>query len=152
MIEKDKVVIIEYTVKDLNGVLINATESDEPLAFIFGAGHVIPGLEKCLDGKDSGEEFEVKLEAEEAYGPRNDSLVQEVERAAFQGVDNIEPGMIFTASGPKGEIQVTVVSADDEKVRVDGNHPLAGKGLHFVGKVLEVRDATEEELSHGHVH
>ncbi|MFD2177265.1 FKBP-type peptidyl-prolyl cis-trans isomerase [Veronia pacifica] len=152
MIEKDKVVVIEYTVQDLDGAVINSNESDEPMAFIFGAGQVIPGLETGLAGKAAGDAFDVRLEVEEAYGPRVEELVQEVQRAAFQGVDNIEEGMVFTANGPKGDIQVTVVSVTDDKVVVDGNHPLAGKGLHFVGKVVEVRDATDEELSHGHAH
>ncbi len=152
MIENNKVVSIDYTVKDESDNIIDTSEGKEPLAYLHGAGNIIPGLEKALEGKQAGDEFDVEVAPGDGYGEYNPDMVQEVPLEAFQGVDNVEPGMAFTAQGPQGQVQVVVTKVENDQVTVDANHPLAGKTLTFTGTVREVRDATEEELSHGHSH
>lgn len=152
MIEENKVVKIDYTVKDEDGQLIDTSEGKEPLAYLHGAGNIIPGLEQALTGRAEGEEFSVQIQPDDAYGQRNDALIQKVERGVFQGVEQLEVGMVFNAQGPQGNIQVTIVAIEGDEVTIDGNHPLAGVVLSFEGVVREVRDATEEEVEHGHVH
>ncbi|MDO7673958.1 MAG: peptidylprolyl isomerase, partial [Reinekea forsetii] len=112
----------------------------------------ISGLESALLGKASGDEFDVVIEPLNAYGEHDEALVQVVPKSAFEGVEQIEPGMVFTADTPNGPMQLTVTAMDGDDITIDPNHPLAGKTLHFTGSITEVRDATEEELEHGHVH
>ncbi|SKA67270.1 FKBP-type peptidyl-prolyl cis-trans isomerase [Enterovibrio nigricans] len=152
MIEENKIVKIDYTVKNDAGQIIDTSEGNEPLAYLHGASNIIPGLEKALIGKAEGEEFKAEVHPDDAYGQRNEALIQVVDKEVFQGVDDIEVGMVFNAQGPQGNIQVTIVEIDGEKVTIDGNHPLAGIVLYFEGVIREVRDATEEEIEHGHAH
>ncbi|MCL1036390.1 peptidylprolyl isomerase [Shewanella corallii] len=153
MIENNKVVAIDYSVTDEANQLIDTSEGREPLKYLHGTGNIIPGLEQALNGKQAGDEFEVTVSPAEAYGEHNPDNVQEVPMDAFQGVEKVEVGMSFTAQGANGNFQVTVTNiSDDNIVTVDANHPLAGKTLTFKGVVREVRDATEEEIEHGHVH
>ncbi|AMG31357.1 peptidylprolyl isomerase [Grimontia hollisae] len=152
MIEENKVVKIDYTVKDEDGQLIDTSEGQDPLAYLHGAGNIIPGLEQALAGRAEGEEFSVQIQPDDAYGQRNEALIQKVERGVFQGVEQLEVGMVFNAQGPQGNIQVTIVAIDGDEVTIDGNHPLAGVVLSFEGVIREVRDATAEEIEHGHVH
>lgn len=152
MIEVKKVVTLSYSVKDDEGTVIDSTEGTEPLVYIHGAANIIPGLETALSGKAVGDEFDVTVEPKDAYGEYNESLVQAVPREAFEGVETIEPGMAFTANTPNGPIQLIVTGVEGDQITVDPNHPLAGKVLNFTGKIMEIRDATEEELAHGHVH
>lgn len=152
MIEENKVVKIDYTVKDEDGQLIDTSEGQDPLAYLHGAGNIIPGLEQALAGRAEGEEFFVQIQPDDAYGQRNEALIQKVERGVFQGVEQLEVGMVFNAQGPQGNIQVTIVAIDGDEVTIDGNHPLAGVVLSFEGVIREVRDATAEEVEHGHVH
>ncbi|HEX6929578.1 MAG TPA: peptidylprolyl isomerase [Gammaproteobacteria bacterium] len=151
-ISANKVVSIHYTLKNDKGDVLDTSSGREPLAYLQGAGNIVPGLEKALDGKSAGEKLNVSVTPEEGYGPRHDGLMQDVPRDAFQGVEDIQPGMQFHAQGPQGPLVVTVVEAGDDTVKVDGNHPLAGETLHFDVEVTDVRDATEEEKEHGHVH
>lgn len=151
-ISPNKVVSIHYTLKNDAGDVIDTSSGREPLAYLHGAGNIVPGLEKALEGKSSGEKVNVSVAPEEGYGPRHDGLVQDVPREAFQGVEEINPGMQFHAQGPSGPMVVTVVEAGDASVKVDGNHPLAGETLHFDVEVSDVREATDEEKEHGHVH
>lgn len=151
-VSENKVVSIHYTLKNDAGEVIDSSTGRDPLTYLHGAGNIIPGLEKALAGKDSGEHVDVSIAPEEAYGARNESLIQSVPKAAFEGVDRIEPGMQFQAQTPSGMQVLTVVEVKDDEVVVDGNHPLAGQTLHFSVDIAEVRDATEEELSHGHAH
>ncbi|HHJ38783.1 MAG: peptidylprolyl isomerase [Methylothermaceae bacteria B42] len=151
-VSENKVVSIHYTLKNDAGEVIDSSTGRDPLTYLHGAGNIIPGLEKALAGKDSGEHVDVSIAPEEAYGARNESLIQSVPKAAFEGVDKIEPGMQFQAQTPSGMQVLTVVEVKDDEVVVDGNHPLAGQTLHFSVDIAEVRDATEEELSHGHAH
>ncbi len=152
MIENNKVVTIDYTMTDENGVIIDSSDGKDPISFLHGAGNMVPGLEAELIGKTFDDEFDVTVAPENAYGERMDQLVSEVPAEAFTGVDKVEVGMAFNAETPQGPIPVTVTAISDEKITVDANHPLAGKTLTFRGIVHDVRDATEEELAHGHAH
>ena len=146
------VVYIHYTLTNDGGEVLDSSRGGDPLAFLYGAGNIIRGLEKALDGKTAGETLNVRVEPDEAYGVRDERLVQEVPRSAFQGVDQIQPGMAFHAQSSQGPMRVVVTAVTDDTVTVDGNHPLAGEPLTFDVEITEVRPATEEELTHGHVH
>lgn len=152
-IEKNKVVTIEFTVKnaDTNEV-IESSVGGEPLLYLHGFNNLVPGLENALTGKSVGDKYEVVVSPEEGYGVRDESLLETVPREMFQGVDDINVGMEFTADGPQGPVVVEVTAVDDKTVTVDANHPLASIPLEFHGEIKEIRDASDEELEHGHVH
>jgi FKBP-type peptidyl-prolyl cis-trans isomerase SlyD len=141
-----------YTLTNDAGEVLDTSTGRAPLAYLHGAGNIVPGLEKAMEGKSAGDAFKVDVAPGEGYGERHDALIQVVPRDAFQGVDNIEPGMQFQAQSNQGVMSVTVTKVEDGQVTVDGNHPLAGETLHFDIEVTEVREATAEELEHGHVH
>ena len=152
-IENKCIVSIHYTLKNDAGTTIDSSGGKEPLNYLQGAGNIIPGLEKGLAGKSVGDKVEVTVQPEEGYGPVDDEMVQKVPQEAFQGVDKIEPGMQFQANGPDGQTQlITVQAVDDDGVTIDANHPLAGQVLHFDVTIEAIREATEEEVSHGHAH
>jgi len=120
---------------------------------LHGAGNIIPGLEKALVGKVEGDTEQVKVEPAEGYGEIMSELVQVVEKAAFQGIESVEPGMSFEAQASDGSVQHIVVKhVEGEEVTIDANHPLAGVTLNFDVEIISVREATEEEIGHGHVH
>lgn len=149
---ENKVVVIHYTLVSDSGELLDTSSGGEPLAYIHGAGNLVPGLEKAIEGKGVGDAFEVAVGFEEGYGARHDDMIQQVPRSAFQNAEEIEPGMRFQAHTSAGHHVFTVTAVDDEFITADGNHPLAGENLNFSIEIIEIRDATEEELSHGHVH
>ena len=151
-ISENKVVKLHYAVSDSEGTLIDSSYDHQALNIIQGTGYLIPGLEKALEGKATGDTFEVDVAADDAYGQRHDGFVQTVPRELFQGMDDIAIGTQLRAQTDEGEQTVIVIDVTDEEITVDGNHPLAGIDLHFDVEILEVRDATEEELAHGHVH
>ena len=151
-VAKDKVVSIDYTLTDDEGTVLDSSQGREPLAYLHGSGNIIPGLEKALEGKQAGDKLNVRVDAADAYGERDDALTQDVPLSMFQGVDQIEEGMRFQAQTSAGVQVVTVTRVSGDSVTVDGNHPLAGKPLTFDVNVVEVRDASGEELEHGHVH
>ena len=152
-IAANKAVSIEYTLTNDDGDVIDSSAGGAPLVYLQGAGNIIPGLEKALDGKAVGEELTVTVEPEDAYGEYSAELVSTLSRSMFEGVDELEVGMQFHASAPDGQMQiVTIRDLDGDDVTVDGNHPLAGQRLTFKVKVVAVRDASEEEVAHGHVH
>ena len=150
-IANQRVVTIDYTLTDDEGDVLDSSSGQEPLTYLHGSGSIIPGLENALEGKAAGDALKVTIPAAQGYGERDEDLVQAVPRDRFPGGD-IEVGMRFHAQGSEGSQVVTVVAVDDSNVTVDGNHPLAGMTLAFDVKVLEVRDATAEELEHGHIH
>lgn len=151
-IQAEKVVAIHYTVADKAGNELDSSASGEPLVFIFGTGALIHGLEQALLGKTVGDKFTAEVPAAEAYGDRHDELTQAVPRNLFEGMD-VQVGMRFRAAGPDGREQsVIVLDVTEDEVVVDGNHPLSGIDLTFDVEVILVRDATDEELAHGHVH
>ncbi|HET6587036.1 MAG TPA: peptidylprolyl isomerase [Oleiagrimonas sp.] len=141
-----------YTLTNDGGDVLDSSREREPLAYLHGAGNIVPGLEKAMVGRKEGDTFKVDVEPQEGYGPRHEELMQTVPMSAFQGVPEVKPGMQFQGNGPQGATLVTVTAVDGDEVRVDANHPLAGQTLHFDIEVTEVREATEDELTHGHVH
>ena len=153
IISENSAVRFHYTLTDDQGQQLDSSAGQEPLAYLHGAGNIIPGLEKALEGKSAGDKLSVAVSAEEGYGPVQTDLIQDVPRSSFQGIDTIEIGMQFESqTGQGGSVPVTVIAVTDETVTVDGNHPLAGKGLNFDVTIEDVREASEEELAHGHIH
>lgn len=151
-IADDKVVSFHFTLTNDQGEVIESSRSQAPLTYLHGHGHLLASLEKALAGKASGEKFAVTLAPEEAYGQYDQALVQMVERSVFPGNTEIQVGMQFVAEFPNGERVFTITDIEEDRVTIDGNHPLAGETLSFDIEIVEIRDATEEELTHGHAH
>ena len=151
-IGQDSVVTIHYTLKDDGGEIIDRSSPEEPLAYLHGNGNLVPGLERELEGKNAGDKLSVKVSPADGYGEYDKQLVQQVPRRSLSGISNIKVGMQLQAQTPQGVRVLTVKRIASDMVTVDGNHPLAGKALNFDVEIVEVRAATEEELSHGHVH
>ncbi len=151
-IAKDSVVLIHYTLKNNAGEVLDSSSGSDPLAYLHGHGNIIPGLESQLAGKAVGDKLVAKIAPADGYGEHDPQMIQEVPKEAFQGAPEITVGMQFQAQGPDGAQMVTVTAVGDEAVTVDGNHPLAGEELNFDVEVVEIRAASAEELSHGHVH
>ncbi|MFC6591109.1 peptidylprolyl isomerase [Deinococcus lacus] len=150
MITKDKVVEIAYTLR-VDGDVVDQSEANEPLTYLHGHGNIIPGLEKALEGKNPGDEVKVTVQPEEGYGAYDESAVEELDLADFD--DDVEVGAVYFGETEEGElIPFTVLGLNGDKIEVDYNHMLAGEVLDFDVKVLDVRDATPEELEHGHAH
>ena len=147
-ITKNKVASIHYTLRDDEGTVIDSSEGRDPLAYLHGAGNLIPGMEEGLEGKSQGEKLNLKIEPEKGYGEKDENLIQTVPRSAF-GDQEVKTGMRFSTN--QGGV-VTVTDVSPESITVDGNHPLAGVPLNFDVEIVEVRNATDEEISHGHVH
>ena len=147
-VEKNKVVSIHYTLTDNDGNKIDSSAGKEPLVYIHGVGGLIPGMEDGLEGKVVGDKFDLKISPDKGYGEKNDQLIQSVPRSAF-GDQDVKPGMQFQTQDQQ---VITVTKVGLDKVTVDGNHPLAGVELNFDVEVMEIREATAEELDHGHVH
>ncbi|MCB0489237.1 MAG: peptidylprolyl isomerase [Cyclobacteriaceae bacterium] len=148
IISQDAVVSIHYTLRDNGGKVLDSSSGRDPLQYLHGHGNLIIGMEEGLEGKKTGDEFDLKISPEKGYGEKNDQLVQKVPLTAF-GKQEVVPGMQFSTQ--KGQV-VTVTEVGKESVTVDGNHPLAGVELNFEVKVMEIREATPDEVSHGHVH
>lgn len=146
-------VSIDYTLTNESGEVIDSSAGGAPLVYLHGARNIIAGLEKALEGKQVGDELDVSVEPEDAYGEYSAELVAVLPRNMFEGVDQLEVGMQFHASAPNGGMQiVTIRELDGDDVTVDGNHPLAGQRLNFKVKVVNVRAAEAEEIAHGHIH
>ncbi|MBD14956.1 MAG: peptidylprolyl isomerase [Planctomycetaceae bacterium] len=152
LIAKNAVVAIDYTLKDDEGEVIDTSAGHQPLAYLHGVGGIIPGLERELEGKQVGDSLQVTVAPTDAYGERNEELEQKVPREQFEGAEQLELGMQFQVETENGPTVVTVIEIDDDEVTIDGNHPMAGTVLHFDVTVRDVREATEDELSHGYVH
>ncbi|MBI2618782.1 MAG: peptidylprolyl isomerase [Ignavibacteriales bacterium] len=151
-IAKNKVVTIDYTLTDEKGTIIDSSKGQEPLSYIQGQGNVIPGLENSLDGKGRGDSVKVSVPPAEAYGEWDEEKIVDLPLDRFEGAGEIKKGMQFRAQGEQGAHIVTVTKVKEKTVTVDANHPLAGKTLNFDVTVVDVREATKEELNHGHVH
>ncbi|MCP4392287.1 MAG: peptidylprolyl isomerase [Gammaproteobacteria bacterium] len=152
-IAEHKVVTIQYKVSDSDsGELIDSSENGEPMIYLHGARNIIPGLEQALEGKVVGDELEVTVAPADGYGERSEDRIQQVPKEAFEGMEKLEPGMAVIAQTDDGQINLVITEVNDDQVTVDANHPLAGKSLKFSVTVEDVRDASEEEKTHGHVH
>ena len=149
-IQKDSVVRFHYTVSE-GGEQVETSEGRDPMAILIGHGNVIPGLEKALDGREAGEKFSVDVSAADAYGELRDGLTQRVPKKHFEG-QPLKAGMQVVLNTNFGPRAVTIQKVGMSVVDVDLNHPMAGKDLQFEVEVVEVRDASAEELDHGHVH
>jgi FKBP-type peptidyl-prolyl cis-trans isomerase SlyD len=151
-IAADRVVLIHYTLKDDAGAVLDTSAGAEPLAYIQGHGNLVTGLEKALEGKRDGDTLVVAVAPADGYGTHDAALIQRVPKRAMQGAGEIKKGMQFQARTDDGMRMFTVTAVVGDMVTLDGNHPLADKTLHFDVEVVSVRDATAEELEHGHVH
>lgn len=151
-IQKGRVVGMHYTLRDEEGEIIDTSQGREPLVFLQGFGNIIPGLESELEGKKLGDALDVVVEPENGYGLKHEQLIQQVPRAAFEGVDELQIGMQFQAQTEQGPVPIRIVAIEGEEVTIDGNHELAGVRLHFSVSIESIREASEEELAHGHAH
>lgn len=147
-----RVATIHYTLTDDDGVVIDRSTPEAPLSYLHGAGNIVPGLEQALTGKQQGDTVQADVPPEKAYGPRHEQLVQQVAKTAFPEGASVVPGMQFEARSERGPMVVMVTEVGENQVTIDGNHPLAGRNLHFAVEVADVREPTAEELNHGHVH
>ena len=153
-ITNHKVVSFHYTLTNDQGTIIDTSAGGEPMPYLHGEENIVPGLELAMEGKSVGDKLKVSLESADAYGEFDPAMVEIVSAELFDGVDNIEVGMEFQAELPDGEgVQIVrITDVDGDNITVDGNHPLAGQNLHFDVEITDIRDATAEELEHGHVH
>ncbi len=152
-IASDKVVGIYYTLKNGEGELLDERQEGDPLSFLHGRGQIVPGLEKKLDGCSVGDLVEVAVSPDEGYGDRDAAKVMVVGHDEVPDASSLEVGGALLAETPDGaRMPLWVKAIDDKTITLDANHPLAGETLHFAVTVKDVRDATEEELAHGHVH
>ncbi|PQO38534.1 peptidylprolyl isomerase [Blastopirellula marina] len=151
-VAKNTVVSIAYTLKDVDGNVLDTADADAPLAYLHGFGNLIAGMEKALDNRDAGESFEVVIPPEEAYGSFDDDLVWELDKDQFGELGEVEIGTQFVLETEDDQVLVTVAEIKDDVVIVDGNHELADETLFFEISVVDVREATPEEIEHGHAH
>ena len=143
---------MHYTLKDEQGETIDSSQGHEPLAYIQGIGNIIPGLEDALEGKTKGDKLEVTIAPEDGYGERQENMVQKEAKSGFQGDEELVVGMQVQVETKNGPAIAMVSEIEGEDVTLDLNHPLAGVTLNFDVEVMDVREATDEELDHGHVH
>ena len=151
-ISKNSVVSIQYTLTDDQNDVLDRSSAQDPLVYLHGTGSLIPGLEKTLEGCIAGDKLKVSVKPEDGYGIRDDKMLQNVQKSEFPQGEELQVGMSFQVNGENGPMVLTVVEIRGEEVIVDSNHPLAGVNLHFDVEVMSVREATENELSHGHAH
>ena len=147
-----KVAIIHYTLTNDAGETLDSSQGGDPLAYLHGAGNIVAGLEEALSGKAIGDKLDVDVPPEKGYGALDETPPQAVPREAFPPEAPVEAGMRFMAQSEEGVVPVWVVKVDDDQVFLDANHPLAGETLHFAIEIVGIRDATEDERTHGHPH
>lgn len=151
-IAKHTVVTLNYTLKNGEGTVLDTSEGREPLIYLHGVGSLIPGLEKELEGKGKGEQVHAVIPPEEAYGTKRDDLMHVVSKDGFQGDEEMQVGMQVQLTTQQGPAIATIAAIEGNDVTLDLNHPLADVTLHFDVEIVDLRDASEEEISHGHVH
>ena len=153
MIGDNSVVSMHYKLTDNDGNVIDSSEGTEPLTYLHGAGNIIPSLEKALVGKVVNDSLTVMVQPSDGYGEVMQELIQTIDKAAFQGVETLEAGMSFEAQSPDGSSKrIVVKKVESDQITINTNHPLAGVELNFDVNIVSVREATEEEKAHGHVH
>lgn len=151
-IENKKVVAIHYTLTDNNGVQIDSSEGSDPLHYLHGYGNIIPGLEEALSGKENGDKISVSIPPEKAYGVYDEKDKLQVHKSQFEGIDEIKVGMDIQTRTDKGIKVYRVEKIFGDTVILNGNHALAGETLNFDVEIMDIREASQEELEHGHVH
>ncbi len=148
-----RVISFHYTLTNKAGETLDTSRDSDAFSYIEGQGQIIPGLEKSMALLNPGDTRKINVEAKDAYGERDDQLIVEVPKSKLPNSDSLQPDDQFQASGPNGEmILFRVIEVLGDQVRLDGNHPLAGQDLTFDVEVTGIRNATNEELAHGHVH
>lgn len=150
--EKNMVVSFHYTLKNSKGEEMESSRENEPMKYLHGANNIIIGLEKAMQGRAVGDTFSVTVEPEDAYGLRNEKNVQRIPLKRLKGIGRVQAGQILNLKTKQGPVQVTVLKVGRFNVDVDGNHPLAGVQLTFDVEITDIREATEEETTHGHAH
>jgi len=152
-IEKGRVVDIDYSLHLGDGKVVDHSDPGEPLSYLHGEGEIVPGLESALEGAEVGDRRQVSVSPGDGYGEYDPGGIQRVPRQAFPPDFQPQAGMELSAQGPDGdEVAFLIQRVEPDAVTIDLNHPLAGKTLHFDVTVREVREATPDELEHGHVH
>ena len=146
-----KAVTFHYSLRDDEGKVLDSSEGRAPMTYLHGKGNIVPGLEKALEGKQGGDEVKATVPPADGYGLRDDKNIRNVPRRRLPE-GKLQPGMRLHLRTEQGQGVVTVMAIKGDYVTIDGNHPLSDKTLHFEVKIVEVRDATAEELAHGHVH
>lgn len=151
-IKKDSIVTMHYTLTSPEGEVLDSSEGRDPLAYLHGHGNIISGLEKELEGKEKGEKLTAEVPAADGYGEHDPELIAEAKRSQFPEDADLKPGMRFQAQTPNGTSVAEVKKIEGDTVVVDTNHPLAGVDLTFNVEIVDVREASREELDHGHAH
>ncbi|NRB23026.1 peptidylprolyl isomerase [Shewanella sp.] len=151
-IKKDMVVQFKYTLRDEKDEVLETNKDLDPIAYLHGHNNMMPGVEDSIEGKEVGESFSVTLAPETTYGVRNEDAIQRVSVKHLQGAKKWTVGMRALLDTDQGQRQVTIVKMGKFMATVDVNHPLAGRELTFDIEIIEARDATDEELAHGHAH
>ena len=152
-IENNLVVSMHYKLTDNEGSVLDSSEGADPLTYLHGQGNIIIGLEKMMTGKTVGDSLQVTVQPSEGYGEIQDEMVQVVGKDSFDGIESVEVGMTFEAQSPDGTMQsIEIMEVDGDDITIDFNHPLAGVTLNFDVQVVSVREATKEEIEHGHAH
>lgn len=153
-ITANTVVSLSYTLTNQQGDVLDQADQESPFMYLHGANNIITGLEKALENKQADDSLQVVIEPQDAYGERDETLTQQIPRSMFEGIgdEQLVPGAKFHAQTNYGIETIMVKAVDGDHITIDANHPLAGEILHFDVTILAVRAASEEELSHGHVH
>lgn len=151
-VSDQKVVSIDYTLTDDEGNVLDTSEGNEPLEYLHGAGNIIPGLEGAIEGKEVGDNIQVSVAPADGYGEVDEGLQQQVSIDSFEEPETLELGMQFQIETDQGDVVVTIIEIDDDVVTIDGNHELAGMTLNFDVTIRGIREATAEEIDHGHAH
>ena len=151
-ITKDKVVQFNYTLKDEKGEVLESNIDQDPIAYLHGHHNMMVGVENAMEGKNAGEQFSATLPAVDTYGEKVEGAEQRVSVKHLMGSKVWKPGMTATVNTDQGQRLVTIVKVGKFMATIDTNHPLAGRELTFEIEIKEVRDATDEEIAHGHAH
>ena len=148
-ISKNKVATFDFTVTSESGETLDSSKESGPFSYVHGIGYLVPGLESAMEGKSSGERFSITIPPAQGYGEWDEGLLQVIPKSVFDKVEDLQVGHQIQIEDPNGTRIVSVTEIDEDGVTLDGNHPLAGVTLNFDIAIVDVRDATEEELLHG---
>ena len=151
-VENNKVVSFHYTLTNSDGNQMESSRDNDPMSYMHGANNIIPGLEKAMEGRKAGDQYSVTVQPEEAYGVRSEANIQRVPIKALGKMARPAVGQVLNLQTNQGPVQVTVVKVGRFNIDVDANHPLSGQALTFEVEIMSIRDATKEEIGHGHAH